>query len=341
MTEVERGALHAVLTLLEEGSLYEADIQHKVYFIGELSGESFGHFPHLYGPHSNVVTQQLGALVSAGLVEEMVACNPQPPLEYGPERPRWYRLSQDGVLTNAASPESLERYGTQAKAVARPPVLSDTVTVAAKAHWRAAYSAGSPVDAEAVREVIGEPGYPVAAQRAESAVDYLQAAGLAVEASEPEGGRLMGMQNLAVAVIEESAERRAFREWTDAEVAGRWELGRERYHRESIDFKGLPNPHAIEEALDLLVYLWVAKRRRDSGDVDAEWRPMTEESQRGCQQWIEDILLLGDSGAEEDEALNLALKLLRVLWEEQESASGGAVAGLQPEASPAAAAVGD
>ena len=187
MMEVERGAVHAVLTLLEEGSLYEADLQHKVYFIGELSGQSFGHFPHLYGPHSNVVAQQLGALVSAGLVEKMVAHNPQPPLEYGPDRPKWYRLSQDGVLSNAGRPESLERYGTQAKTVARPGATSETVAVAAKAHWRVAYSAGSPVDVAAVREAVGEIDFPVSDERAEQAVEYLQAAGLAVEAGGDEG----------------------------------------------------------------------------------------------------------------------------------------------------------
>ena len=130
----------------------------------------------------------------------------------------------------------------------------------------------------------------------------------------------MAMKQLVVALMDESAEDRAFREWSDKRIAGRWELGRERYHKESIDFKGLPNPHAIEEVLDLLVYRWVAKRRRDSGGVDAEWRPMTEESQRGCQEWIEDSLLLGGDGENaEDRAINLALKLLRVLWDESEA----------------------
>ena len=47
----------------------------------------------------------------------------------------------------------------------------------------------------------------------------------------------MTMEKL-VATALESAEERAFRSWTDEGVAGRWELGRERYHRESIDFKG-------------------------------------------------------------------------------------------------------
>ena len=130
----------------------------------------------------------------------------------------------------------------------------------------------------------------------------------------------MAMKNLALALIEESTEDRTFREWSDKRIEGRWELGRERYHKESIDFKELPNPHAIEEALDLLVYMWVAKRRRDTGGVDAEWRPMTEESQRGCQEWLEDTLLLGGDGQNsEDRAIKLALKLLRVLYEEEQA----------------------
>ena len=111
-----------------------------------------------------------------------------------------------------------------------------------------------------------------------------------------------------------------FRKWTDDSVAARWELGRERYHKKSINFQGPPTDHAIEEALDLLVYLWVMRRRRKSGDVDAEWRPMTPESQRGCQAWIESKLLVGyDSGDPEDRAVLQALRLLRVLWEEKEA----------------------
>ena len=83
---------------------------------------------------------------------------------------------------------------------------------------------------------------------------------------------------------------------------------------------GYPTDHASEEALDLLVYLWVMRRRRKSGDVDAEWRPMTPESQRGCQAWIEAKLLVGyDSGDPEDRAVLQALRLLRVLWEEKEA----------------------
>ena len=98
------------------------------------------------------------------------------------------------------------------------------------------------------------------------------------------------------------------------------EWKRERHHRVSIDFKGSPLDHAIEEALDLLVYLWVMKRRRDAGGVDAEWRPMTPESQQGCQEWIASKLATGfDGGEHEDMVIVRALGLLRTLWEEKQT----------------------
>ena len=79
MRGTEASVVEAILTLLEEGSHYGTDAQHKLYFMAELSGESFGHEPHLYGPHSSMVSNQLGALVAAGLVDERVSANLHPP----------------------------------------------------------------------------------------------------------------------------------------------------------------------------------------------------------------------------------------------------------------------
>ena len=183
MREIERRALIAVLTLLEEGSFYETDIHHKVYFIGELAGESFGHVPQMYGPHSNVVSQQVGALVSAGLVEEEVS---DQPLEHGPKRPRWYRLSEGGAAANAARPESLARYGEHARTVARPSAIADAVTVAARAHQRAKHDVGTGISDAEARKAIGELGFePISNYTANRAVAYLREVGLVVEA--PEG----------------------------------------------------------------------------------------------------------------------------------------------------------
>ncbi len=52
--------------------------------------------------------------------------------------------------------------------------------------------------------------------------------------------------------------RNTFLEWVYDSNKERNALGRERY---GDTFQGDPLEHAIEEALDLLFYLWAAKRR--------------------------------------------------------------------------------
>ena len=183
MREIERRSLIAVLTLLEEGSHYGTDIHHKVYFIGVLAGESFGHVSQPYGPHSNVVSQQVGALVAAGLIEEHVSIQP---LEHGPDRPKWYRLSEDGAAANAARPKSLVRYGEYARKVTRPGTIADSVTVAARAHQRAKHDEGPEIFETEARKAIGELGFrDISDRTANAAVEYLRGVGLLVDT--PEG----------------------------------------------------------------------------------------------------------------------------------------------------------
>ncbi len=56
-------------------------------------------------------------------------------------------------------------------------------------------------------------------------------------------------------------DQRSFDEWIANAFADRWEIGRERYHADNVVFQGDPLEHLIEEALDLLVYAWVLKRK--------------------------------------------------------------------------------
>ena len=182
MREVERRALIAVLTLLEEGTHYRTEIHHKVYFIGELAGESFGHVSQMYGPQSNVVSQQIDALVAAGLVEERVS---NQPLEHGPEYPKYYRMSPGGAAANAARPESLVHYGEYVRMVTRASPTADTVAVAARAHQRAKHDAGTNISESDARKAISEIGFrPISDYTANGAVEYLRGIGLVVDTSE-------------------------------------------------------------------------------------------------------------------------------------------------------------
>jgi hypothetical protein len=58
-------------------------------------------------------------------------------------------------------------------------------------------------------------------------------------------------------------DRVEFLSWSIEQLNARWKLGDERYNSSETGFRGDPLDHAIEEALDLVVYLWVEKRKRE------------------------------------------------------------------------------
>ena len=51
-------------------------------------------------------------------------------------------------------------------------------------------------------------------------------------------------------------------EWIDTNTVERWNLGRQRYQSDIKGFQGDPIDHAIEEGFDMLLYLFIAKRRQ-------------------------------------------------------------------------------
>jgi len=55
-----------------------------------------------------------------------------------------------------------------------------------------------------------------------------------------------------------------FLDWANLALQDRWEIGDERYNSSVDGFQGNPTDHAIEEALDLLLYLWIQKRKEMS-----------------------------------------------------------------------------
>ena len=60
----------------------------------------------------------------------------------------------------------------------------------------------------------------------------------------------------------EPGDRQEFLVWAESSLFKRWVLGDERYESCTLGFQGDPLDHAIEEALDLVLYLWIAKRRQ-------------------------------------------------------------------------------
>ncbi len=58
-------------------------------------------------------------------------------------------------------------------------------------------------------------------------------------------------------------DRHEFLKWATDSLYQRWQIGEERYQSDKLGFQGAPVEHAIEETLDNLIYLFMAKREKD------------------------------------------------------------------------------
>ncbi len=59
-----------------------------------------------------------------------------------------------------------------------------------------------------------------------------------------------------------------YENWLDENISKRWKLGEERYNSHIDGFQGNPLDRAIEEAFDLLFYLWEEKRKQEEERKD-------------------------------------------------------------------------
>ena len=56
-------------------------------------------------------------------------------------------------------------------------------------------------------------------------------------------------------------EKEEYLDWVASQMDSRWEMGDLKYNSSVLGFQGDPLQHAIEEALDLLCYLWYIQRK--------------------------------------------------------------------------------
>ena len=76
-------------------------------------------------------------------------------------------------------------------------------------------------------------------------------------------------------------ERQDYLNWLEDTALDRWLGGEIKYHSDILGFQGDPLEHAIEEAFDILCYLWYLKRKGElgpsmvpsvpGGDGPADW----------------------------------------------------------------------
>ncbi len=110
-------------------------LQKKLYFLSVLSQESFNFVPHYYGPYSTSIADTLGALVSAGIVDEQKDVYQTTGI-FGEYRRYTYKISRSAKKVSESRSVQIAPYGDFLKKINNHQISNDPdlMAVAAKVY---------------------------------------------------------------------------------------------------------------------------------------------------------------------------------------------------------------
>lgn len=128
-------------------------LQKKLYFLSVLTNQDFGYRPYFYGPYSSIVSAEVGALQSAGFIEERTQTLGGVD-EFGDVRKYTYALLEGAELFLTRQPDFAARYQSALKRIniGQVPQSQKLLSMAAKVHLILA----SHVEAATVKEIQEE-----------------------------------------------------------------------------------------------------------------------------------------------------------------------------------------
>ncbi len=152
-------------------------LQKKLYFVSVLTGEDFGYEPYFYGPYSSLVADELGALESAGFIEEQA----QPLYLAGPFGDRYrydYQLTSDSKAFIDLRHEEMTPYQAALARVNSHPVSDNSLllSVAAKVHLIVSEQGKASITQ--VRERAQQLGWNLSKDDVKAVAQYLEQLGL-------------------------------------------------------------------------------------------------------------------------------------------------------------------
>ena len=153
-------------------------LQKKLYFTSLLVDEDFGYRPHYYGPYSSIVSDELGALVDGGALEETTDFFEGDVGSLFERRRYVYCLRPMAKRLLLVRDKEVAGYSAVIKQINDHLVASDynVLSIAAKVHFIVALKGRAAVN-DIVREA-SSLGWNVSEVQISSVVDYLQQIGL-------------------------------------------------------------------------------------------------------------------------------------------------------------------
>ena len=112
-------------------------LQKKLYFLSVLNQEAFGYRPHYYGPYSQLVADNVGALCQAGFLKEEVETFPESIGGFGEVKRYSCSSTEDTDALIDDRREQVEPYVKNVKMINSDQITDDVtlLSVAAKVHF--------------------------------------------------------------------------------------------------------------------------------------------------------------------------------------------------------------
>ena len=139
------GVMDAILATIHEAEEKDGKkrisgrtlLQKRLYFLSVLAGRNFGYRPHYYGPYSQFVADNVGALCEAGFLKEEVETLPESIGGFGEVKRYSCSSTDDTEALIDDRREQVEPYVKNVKMINSDQITNDVtlLSVAAKVHF--------------------------------------------------------------------------------------------------------------------------------------------------------------------------------------------------------------
>ena len=182
------GVMDAILATIQGAAQRKVSgrtlLQKRLYFLSVLAQENFGYRPHYYGPYSQLVADNVGALCQAGFLKEEVETFPESIGGFGEVKRYSCSSTEDTDALIDDRREQVEPYVKNVKMINSDQITDDVtlLSVAAKVHF--IVSGQGRATRQEIMDLAKRLGWEISEKQIRHVVGYLERLELvAVDAS--------------------------------------------------------------------------------------------------------------------------------------------------------------
>ncbi len=172
------GVMDAILATIQGAAQRKVSgrtlLQKRLYFLSVLAQENFGYRPHYYGPYSQLVADNIGALCQAGFLKEEVETFPESIGGFGKVKRYSFSSTEDTDALIDDRREQVEPYVLNVEMINSDQITDDVtlLSVAAKVHF--IVSAQGRATRQEIMDLAKRLGWKISDNQIQQVVGYLE-----------------------------------------------------------------------------------------------------------------------------------------------------------------------